>query len=203
MCSISLNDCCCNVMKKEVDTLVKFPICSLQPRFRLNKNKSLHFLSHKYGADNASLYIMSKSKEHGRFKHVVFPSGAQHGFVLKQPSVNFRFCFTSQYAGFAHLDLASPSPLCLWVSPPLNACTSRPGETFLACVIGTATCPEDDGLHTGRIHRRFGPGCCGERAVREGGIPGAAAAADRHWKSGRGSQDGPGDEDNRQLGRRR
>lgn len=93
----------------------------------------------------------------------------------------------------------SPS-LPLWVSPQSKACTSRPGVTFLECLIGTATSREDDGLHTTRVHRRPGPGCSsgphgGERAVRAGGLP---AAATQHRESGRGFQDGPGDEDNRQ-----
>lgn len=139
-----------------------------------------------------------------------FPS-ERNTFVLKSRVLNFRYCFALQCVIWRNwtCSLARSLPpslsLCLRVSLQLKASTSRPGETFLECLIGTVTRRQDDGLHTARLHHRPGPGCSsglhgGERAVRAGGHPATAAtaAAAQHRKSGRGFQDGPGDEDNRQ-----
>lgn len=133
-------------------------------------------------------------------------AGDKCAFVLKSTSPNFRYCFILRCVIWRNWTRSParclPPSLPLWVSPQSKACTSRPGVTFLECLIGTAISREDDGLHAARLHRRPGPGCSsgphgGERAVRAGGLPAAAAAA-QHRESGRGFQDGPGDEDNRQ-----
>lgn len=130
--------------------------------------------------------------------------------VLKFISSNFRFGFSVFFGTTGPAAVRSvslPPSLLLRVSPQSQACISRPGGTFLECLIGTATSREDDGLHTARL--RSGPSCSsgphgGERSVRAGRHPTAGAAtAAQHRKSSRGFQDGPGDEDNRQHWRPR